>query len=133
MKIVSLPVYLSHFRCTRVISGDKFNKNLHRKWVHFQNKVVSCVIVFELLGAFVVLIVVYILFLVQDHLDRTFVFSVRTISNLVLVRLLENNLLIWSFVFSKAKLGRPLVQPAACVPFQQLLQAAVLDLFFERV
>ena len=90
-------------------------------------------IVFELLGAFVVLIVVYILFLVQDHLDRTFVFSVRTISNLVLVRLLENNLLIWSFVFSKAKLGRPLVQPAACVPFQQLLQAAVLDLFFERV
>ena len=102
-------------------------------WVHFQNKVVSCVIVFELLGAFVVLIVVYILFLVQDHLDRTFVFSVRTISNLVLVRSLENNLEIWSFVFSKARLDMPLVQPVACVPFQQLLQAAVLDLFFERV
>ena len=63
-------------------------KNLHQKWVHFQNKVVFCVVAFGLLGDFVVLVVVYILFLVPNHLDRTFVFSVRTILNLVSVHLL---------------------------------------------
>ena len=65
-------------------------KNLHRKWVHYQNKVVFCVVVFGLSGDFVVLVVVYILFLVLNRLDRTFVFSVRTILNLVSVHLLGN-------------------------------------------
>ena len=117
-----------------MVSGmAEHDKDLHQKLVHFQNKVVSCVIVFGLLGAFVVLIVVYILFLVLDHLDRTFVFSVRTISNLVSVRSLENNPSILFCAFSKARLDKPLVQPVACTPFQQLPQAAVLDLFFERV